>query len=54
MSKAFFKLYGWIFVRPNHYSTEKSHLYVAESCYKYNNRKNKNTFSEMIKKMLGV
>jgi len=38
----------------HHYSKLKAHLYVAESCYKYNNRKNKNTFKEMIKKMVGI
>jgi transposase-like protein len=33
----------------HHYSDEKAHLYVAESAYKFNNRKNDNTFMEMIK-----
>jgi transposase-like protein len=36
----------------HHYSKVKAHLYVAESCYKYNNRENKNSFSQMVKKLL--
>jgi len=38
----------------HHYSKVKAHLYVAESCYKYNNRENKETFSQMIKRLIGV
>jgi len=36
----------------HHYSKERVHLYVAETAYKYNNRKNKNVFFDTIKKML--
>ena len=35
----------------HHYSREKTHLYVAETSYKYNNRDNKNLFIETIKRM---
>ena len=36
----------------HHYSRKNAHLYVAESCYKYNNRENKNSFLDTIKTML--
>lgn len=38
----------------HHYSRKNTYLYVAETSYKYNNRKNKNTFIDMIKRMLGL
>jgi len=36
----------------HHYSRVKSHLYIGEPCYKYNNRENDNTFYDMIKNLL--
>ena len=38
----------------HHYSKEKVHFYVAETSYKYNNRKNNNVFFDTIKRMLGI
>lgn len=38
----------------HHYSKTNTHLYVAETSYKYNNRKNGNVFIDMIKRMLGL
>ncbi len=38
----------------HHYNRESVHLYVAETSYKYNNRKNKNIFIDTIKRMLGT
>lgn len=36
----------------HHYSKANARLYVAEASYKYNNRKNENSFSDMIETML--
>ena len=37
----------------HHWSKENTYLYVAETCYKYNNRKNDNVFIDTLKRMIG-
>jgi len=38
----------------HHYSKKYSALYIAEACFKYNNRDNKNPFPDMLGLMVGV
>lgn len=38
----------------HHYSKKYTPLYIAEACYKYNNREKKNTFSGMIELMVAA
>ncbi|MDT8447616.1 MAG: transposase [bacterium] len=40
------------FGQHHHYSRKKAHLYFGEACYKYNNRKNGNTFFDIIRNLL--
>ncbi len=37
----------------HHYNRENTHLYIAETSYVYNNRKNDNLFMNTIKRMIG-